>query len=96
VLRLLREAYGFHGVIASDDIGAATAIAGIPAGSRAIDFLQAGGDLIVSKYVQPAERMAAAILARASSDPAFRARVDDAARRVLRAKQTSKLLPCGG
>jgi beta-N-acetylhexosaminidase len=96
VLRLLRKTYGFHGVIASDDIGAATAISDIPAGVRAIDFLEAGGDLIVSKYVQPANQMAEAILARARSDPAFRSRLDDAAMRVLRVKQASSLLPCGG
>jgi beta-N-acetylhexosaminidase len=96
VLRLLRTTYGFHGVIASDDIGASTATSGIPPGVRAIDFLEAGGDLIVSKYVQPANQMAAAILARAGSDPAFRSKLDDAAMRVLRVKQASSLLPCGG
>jgi beta-N-acetylhexosaminidase len=96
VLRLLRETYGFGGVIVSDDLGAAAASSGVPPGTRAIAFLQAGGDLIVSKYVQPAEQMAAAILARAGSDPAFRSRIGDAVMRVLRAKQASRLLTCGG
>jgi len=94
VMNLVREPYGFGGVIVSDDIGAAVAIANIPPGTRAIDFLQAGGDLIISKYVQPADQMADAVLARAGSDPAFRSRVDDAAMRVLRAKEVSGLLPC--
>jgi beta-N-acetylhexosaminidase len=96
VMRPLRETYGFDGVIVSDDIGAAVAISHIPAGSRAIDFLEAGGDLIVSKFVQPADRMADAVLARATSDPAFRSRVDEAAMRVLQAKEAANLLPCGG
>jgi beta-N-acetylhexosaminidase len=94
VMKLLRETYGFGGVIVSDDIGAAVAISNIPAGTRAIDFLQAGGDLIISKFVQPADQMADAVLSRAGSQPAFRSRVDDAAMRVLRAKEASGLLPC--
>jgi hypothetical protein len=38
--------------------------------------------------------MAAAVLAKAQGSAAFRAVVDDAARRVLTAKQASGLLPC--
>jgi len=85
---------GFGGVIISDDIGAAVAISNIPAGDRAVDFLSAGGDMIVSKYVEPANRMAAAVRTRVDSDPAFRSRVDDAVRRILAAKDASGLLPC--
>jgi len=40
--------------------------------------------------------MADAVVARASSDPAFGARVDDAVRHILAAKDTSGLLPCSG
>ena len=94
VMKLLRDTYGFDGVIVSDDIGAAVAIANIPTGTRAIDFLQAGGDLIVSKFVQPAEPMADAVLAKAKANGAFRARVDEAVMRVLQAKEASGLLPC--
>src|SRR5439155_1761080 len=84
---------GFDGVIVSDDIGAAVAISNIPPGTRAIDFLQAGGDLIISKYVQPADQMADAVLTLAGSNSAFRSRADDAAMRVLRAKEASGRLP---
>jgi beta-N-acetylhexosaminidase len=94
VMKLLRGMYGFNGVIVSDDIGAAVAISNIPAGTRAIDFLQAGGEMIISKFVQPADQMADAVLARAGSEPAFRSRVDNAAMHVLRAKDASGLLPC--
>ena len=96
IMGLLRVGQRFDGVVVSDDIGAAVAISSIPAGTRAIDFLQAGGDLIISKYVQPADQMASAVLARVDADPSMGARVDDAALRVLRAKGASGLLPCSG
>jgi len=93
--QMLRGALHFDGVVISDDMGAATAVASIPAGQRAIDFLLAGGDMVISKTVAPAEAMYQAVMSRTSSDLAFRGRVDDAALRVLGAKQASGLLPCG-
>jgi beta-N-acetylhexosaminidase len=96
VMRLLRDGMGFDGVIVSDDLGATTAVASIAPADRAIGFLSAGGDLIVSKTVDPTVAMAEALVARASSDSAFAARVDDAVRHVLAAKDASGLLPCSG
>ncbi|HEY5395173.1 MAG TPA: hypothetical protein VIL16_07225, partial [Trebonia sp.] len=66
----------------------------IPAGQRALDFLDAGGDLITSQSFGPAEEMASTVVSTASSDSAFRATVDAAAGRVLAAKQAQGLLPC--
>jgi len=94
VMQLLRNGLGFEGVIASDDMGAAVAIASIPPADRAIHFITAGGDLIVSKTVEPTRAMAAALVARASSDPTFDGLVSAAARRVLAAKDAAGLLPC--
>ena len=94
VMRLLRNGLGFNGVIVSDDLGEAAAVQAIPAGTRAIGFLSAGGDLITSQNLPPAEQMAAAVLAKASGNAAFRATVDAAAQRVLAAKQAAGLLPC--
>jgi beta-N-acetylhexosaminidase len=94
VMRLLRGQFGFNGVIISDDLGDASAVQAIPAGTRATDFLTAGGDLITSQSVGPAEQMATAVLAKASGNAAFRATVDAAARRVLAAKQSNGLLSC--
>jgi beta-N-acetylhexosaminidase len=94
VMGLLRNGLGFNGVIVSDDLGQAAAVASVPAGQRALDFLDAGGDLITSQSIAPAEEMASTVLATASSDSAFRATVDAAARRVLAAKQAQGLLPC--
>jgi beta-N-acetylhexosaminidase len=93
VLRLLRVGMGFGGVIVSDSL-TATAVASIPPAQRAVDFLSAGGDLIVSRTVGPTEAMVAAVAARASSDRAFRGRVNDAVRRVLAEKSRAGLLPC--
>jgi beta-N-acetylhexosaminidase len=94
VMRLLRSGLGFGGVIMSDDLGQATAVAAIPAAQRAIDFLSAGGDLITSQILPPAETMASAVLARTAKDPSFRAVVAAAVRRVLTAKQAYGLLSC--
>jgi beta-N-acetylhexosaminidase len=94
IMGLLRNGLGFKGVIVSDDLGDAAAVASIPAGQRALDFLEAGGDLITSQSFRPAEEMASTVVSTASSDSAFRATVDAAARRVLAAKQAQGLLPC--
>jgi hypothetical protein len=51
--------------------------------------------MIISKTIAPAEAMAVAITARASTDPAFRNLVNTAALRVLQLKATAHLLPCG-
>jgi beta-N-acetylhexosaminidase len=94
VMRLLRNGLGFGGVIISDDLGEAVAVQSIPAGTRAIDFLNAGGDMVTSQTLLPAEQMAAAVLSNASSSASFRATVDAAARHVLTAKEAAGLLPC--
>jgi beta-N-acetylhexosaminidase len=94
VMRLLRNGLGFGGVIVSDDMGEAAAVQAIPVATRATRYLTAGGDLITSQSLAPAEQMAAAVLAKASGNAAFRATVDAAAQRVLTAKQAAGLLPC--
>ena len=93
--QLLRRDLHFTGVVISDDLGAAAAVAAIPPATRALDFLDAGGDMIISKTIGPASQMARAIASRAATDAPFRTLVDDAALRVLRAKEAEGLLPCG-
>jgi beta-N-acetylhexosaminidase len=92
--QMLRTSLGFGGVIISDDLGDTVAVAGIPPATRAIDFLSAGGDMIISKTSAPAHAMVQAIRARVAMDTSFRQRVDDAALRVLKVKQAYGLLPC--
>jgi beta-N-acetylhexosaminidase len=78
----------------SDDLGATIAVANVAPADRAINFLSAGGDFIISKTVAPANAMAAAISAKASGGGAFETRVDDAALRVLRLKVARGLVRC--
>lgn len=94
VMRLLRTQLRFGGVIVSDDMGAAKAVASVSPAARAIGFLAAGGDMITSVSVPVAAAMDAALLSRVHRDPAFKAKVNAAAMRVLAAKQAYGLLPC--
>ncbi len=91
---MLRGRMHFGGVIISDDLGAAQAVASVPPGVRAVQFIAAGGDLVTSKYVAAAQAMAQAVLARARASRSFRAEVDAAAGHVLAVKQRFGLLPC--
>jgi beta-N-acetylhexosaminidase len=92
VTGMLRGDLGFRGVVISDDLGGAAQVAAYSLGARAIDFIAAGGDIVLT--VDPAQipQMTAAVLARAKADPRFRAQVDVAALRVLAAKQARSLL----
>jgi beta-N-acetylhexosaminidase len=91
---LLRTRLGFAGVVVSDDLGATVAVASIAPADRALRFITAGGDLIISKTVAPAIAMADALTAAAASDADMRARIDDAAMRVLREKARRGLVSC--
>ena len=91
---MLRHDLGFDGVVLSDALGA-TAVASIPAGQRAIDYIAAGGDMLVVNQTADAVEMARALLVKANQDDAFRRRIDESVARVLRAKERLGLLPCG-
>jgi beta-N-acetylhexosaminidase len=94
VMRLLRKQMRFGGVIVSDDMGAAAAVAGISPAARATGFLAAGGDMIISVSLDAAAAMYTAVLSRVKYDPAFRSEADSAVMRVLTAKHAYGLLPC--
>ncbi|GAA2610055.1 hypothetical protein Adu01nite_21100 [Paractinoplanes durhamensis] len=94
VTGLLRERLGFPGLIMSDDLGAATALDAVPAGQRAVRFVAAGGDMALTIRPADAAPMSAALAEKAGRDPAFGARLTDAARHVLVAKQRAGLLSC--
>jgi beta-N-acetylhexosaminidase len=93
VTGLLRDKLGFHGVVISDDLGNAAQVSGYPVGSRAVRFIAAGGDMVLTVKASQAAAMTAAVLKRAKRDPAFLDKVNAAALRVLQAKQQAKLLP---
>jgi beta-N-acetylhexosaminidase len=89
---LLRRRLGFRGVVVSDDLGSARQVARYPYGVRAVRFLAAGGDLVLTVDPATLPAMHRAVLARTRSSPAFRQRVEQAALRVLRIKQRHGLL----
>ncbi|WP_208322873.1 glycoside hydrolase family 3 N-terminal domain-containing protein [Mumia sp. ZJ1417] len=84
---LLRERLGFEGVVISDDLSAARQVSDRPPARRAVDFLRAGGDLVLA--IDPAHmaEMTSAVVAEAEKDPAFRTRVEQAAARVVSLKR---------
>ncbi len=91
VTGMLRHQFGFGGVIISDDVGAAAQVSGYSPGQRAVKFVDAGGDMVLTVVAGQAQEMTSALLSRAQSDPAFKQKVDAAALRVLQAKQAQGL-----
>lgn len=89
---LLRNTLGFRGVVISDDLGAARQVSSYPVATRAIRFISAGGDIVLTVRAAQAAVMSTAILARMRTDPAFRAQVYAATLRVLEAKRARGLL----
>ncbi len=92
VTGLLRRQLGFRGVVISDDVGAAEQVAGYSPGQRAIDFVEAGGDMVLTVDASLAGPMTTALLHQAKQSKAFKRLVDAAALRVLAAKQSRGLL----
>ncbi|WP_260610511.1 glycoside hydrolase family 3 N-terminal domain-containing protein [Streptomyces sp. WAC06614] len=91
---LLRDELGFKGVVVSDDLGNAVAVKSVPPADRAVNFLSAGGDLVLTVEPNSIPAMAAAVRARMTHDPQFRAQAEESVHRVLTAKQQAGLLSC--
>ena len=91
---LLRGRLGFDGLVVSDDLSTAGALADVPVADRAVRFLQAGGDLalLVDPTTYPA--MLSAVRHQAAASAAFHDRLLDAALQVLLSKVRVDLLPC--
>jgi beta-N-acetylhexosaminidase len=83
----VREVLGFQGVVVTDDLSGATQVAAWSPGDRAVAAISAGCDMVLfSKDPTVVHAAVAAVVARAKADPAFAARVDESARRVLALK----------
>jgi beta-N-acetylhexosaminidase len=78
--------------VISDDLGVAAQVSNLSPGQRAVEFVQSGGDMVLTVDSSQATQMTQALLARAQTDPAFKHKVDAAALRVLTAKQARGLL----
>jgi beta-N-acetylhexosaminidase len=96
VTGLLRHDLGFDGVVVSDDLGAARQVSAVPTGERAVRFVAAGGDLVLTVSPATLPAMFTALYDRAARDPAFRAQVDRSAQRILLAKQRLGLVARDG
>jgi len=84
---LLRDELGFEGVVMTDDVSATAQVAAWSPGDRAVNAIAAGCDLVLaSADAGVAPEMYQALLAKAEADPAFAARVTEAASRVLALK----------
>lgn len=88
---MLRGDLHFTGVVISDDLGNAAQVADLAPGARAVAFLAAGGDMVLTVDPFTIAPMVQAVLARAATDSAFRAHIDQAALRVLNLKASLHL-----
>ncbi|MGH3784677.1 MAG: glycoside hydrolase family 3 N-terminal domain-containing protein [Pseudonocardiaceae bacterium] len=94
ITTLLREQIGFRGLIVSDDLGRAEQVAAVAPGERAVKFLAAGGDLVLTADPATLGLMIDAVLSAVTGDPGLAARITEAQRRILEAKNARGLLPC--
>ncbi len=91
---LLRDTMHFRGLVISDDLGAAVAVSSVPVGQRAVRFVQAGGDLVLTVQPSDLSPMLTALTTEAARSAAFSAKVNAAALQVLSSKQSLGLLSC--
>lgn len=90
--KVLRGDLGFRHIVMSDDLGGATQVARWTAGQRAVRFVRAGGDLVLTVEAGELPTMYAAVLRLARHSKPFRSRVNAAARRILEVKHDRHLL----
>ena len=94
VIGLIRG-WGYDGVVISDDLGAAAALASVPAPMRAVRFLAAGGDLVINADPRLTSAMVSGVKEHADRDAAFERQLTRSAARVLRLKAGLGLHSCG-
>jgi beta-N-acetylhexosaminidase len=92
VTSLLRHDLRYSGVVISDDLGNAKQVQGWTPGTRAVDFIAAGGDIVLTVNPSLVPSMVAAVTARANANATFRSQVAAAVMRVLTAKAAEGLL----
>lgn len=86
---MLRSDLGFGGIVISDDLCNAQQVAAWTPAQRALNFIGAGGSMVLCASPAMTAQMYDAVLARARSDSAFAAKVNQAALIVTRTKATS-------
>jgi beta-N-acetylhexosaminidase len=94
ITTLLRGKLGFTGLVISDDLSNAVAVTAVPAGDRAIRFLQAGGDMVLIVDRADLRLMLTAVLGEATSSPDFDTLLQQAAQHVVETKIRLGLVSC--
>ena len=90
---LLRGRMGYTGVVITDDLNAAAARTLTPA-DRAVRYVSAGGDILLTGDPSVATTMMSALATSAANSPALATKVKDSVMRVLTLKERMGLLPC--
>ncbi|WP_020144872.1 glycoside hydrolase family 3 N-terminal domain-containing protein [Terracoccus sp. 273MFTsu3.1] len=94
VTDLLRDRLSYDGVVITDDVGAAKAVADVPVGARATRFIEAGGDITLTARPATVPTMHDAITKKMNASPAFAEQVRAAATRVVDLKLRMGLARC--
>ena len=89
---LLRGELGFTGLVITDDIGAAKAVAAVPVPERATRLLAAGGDVVLTADASLTGELVDAIEAWAEESEEQARRVEESAGRMLALKEQLGLL----
>ncbi|MGP9744002.1 glycoside hydrolase family 3 N-terminal domain-containing protein [Brachybacterium sp. AOP29-B2-41] len=89
---LLRDGLGFEGLVVTDDIGAAKAVASVPVAERATRLLEAGGDAVLTADASLTGELVDAIEGWAAQSPEQEQRVRESAGRMLALKEQLGLL----
>lgn len=92
VTDLLRTRMGHHGLVVSDDLGAAAAVASVPAEQRARRFVAAGGDQAITADPHLARAMVSGLVDLAGSGPSGLETVRRAAGHVVSVKSDHDLV----
>ncbi|NUO89778.1 MAG: glycoside hydrolase family 3 protein [Dermatophilaceae bacterium] len=95
VTDLLRGRLSYDGVVITDDVGAAKALAAVPVAQRATRFIQAGGDITLTARPSTIPALHQAITTKMAADPAFAKQVEAATTRVVDLKLRRGLANCG-
>ncbi|WP_245889425.1 glycoside hydrolase family 3 N-terminal domain-containing protein [Knoellia remsis] len=91
---LLREKLGYDGVVITDDLNA-EAVRSIPAGKRAVDYISAGGDILLTGDAASVGPMVDALAEKARADEKFATLVETSVLRVVALKERMGLIDCG-
>jgi beta-N-acetylhexosaminidase len=94
IQQMLRGDLKYDGVVISDDLGSAVEVASVPPGERAVRFVAAGGDMVITVDAGLVRPMIDALVSRARRDKAFGAGLDRRVLRVLMLKQKQGLVSC--